>query len=221
MRKARKPLLKILALCFIIVLNSPSYADPVQPATIHHHDYDNVPIEMPWAVLAYYGRQGHRSLLQTFNMDIKESSAIYSLEILHELSRSNIFTRFFAPISSASEVALNGVYRDDSERTIYGFDLYGILRWRHFPWDHYIRNSVGIGQGIAYNNRTPEGETFTPDKPHRLLNYIMFEMTFAHPNHPALQLVVRIHHRSGVFGLYGTHRSGSTALGIGLRFVFL
>lgn len=48
----------------------------------------------------------------------------------------------------------------------------------------------------------------------------MFETTAALPMFPYLEAVARIHHRSGVFGLYGAGNSGSTAIGIGERVRF-
>ncbi|NNK49546.1 MAG: hypothetical protein HKP01_11805 [Gemmatimonadetes bacterium] len=43
-------------------------------------------------------------------------------------------------------------------------------------------------------------------------------MTLALPSLPYLQLVGRIHHRSGAFGLFGdAQESGSNTVGLGIR----
>ena len=47
----------------------------------------------------------------------------------------------------------------------------------------------------------------------------MVEATFALPRHPQWQLAYRIHHRSGIFGVYDTD-SGSNTVGLGLRYFF-
>jgi hypothetical protein len=46
----------------------------------------------------------------------------------------------------------------------------------------------------------------------------MLEATFAVPSYPYVQLVGRIHHRSGAFGLFGdAQESGSNTVGLGFR----
>ena len=46
------------------------------------------------------------------------------------------------------------------------------------------------------------------------------ELTFADPDNKDLELVLRYHHRSGVFGLFDDVVSGSTFLSAGVRVRF-
>jgi hypothetical protein len=48
----------------------------------------------------------------------------------------------------------------------------------------------------------------------------MLEAAFALPAYPQIQVVGRIHHRSGAFGLYRAGNTGSNAVGIGIRYLF-
>ena len=52
----------------------------------------------------------------------------------------------------------------------------------------------------------------------RLLNYILGEMTVAPPQVKDWSLVVRVHHRSGVFGLFDGVEGGSNVIGAGVKF---
>jgi hypothetical protein len=47
----------------------------------------------------------------------------------------------------------------------------------------------------------------------------MLEATFALPKYPQWQLAYRIHHRSGIYGVFDTD-SGSNTIGLGLRYFF-
>ena len=46
------------------------------------------------------------------------------------------------------------------------------------------------------------------------------EITFADPDNKDLEFVFRLHHRSGVFGLFDDVVSGSTFLSTGIRIRF-
>jgi hypothetical protein len=55
------------------------------------------------------------------------------------------------------------------------------------------------GDGLPYATSTPKLEEQQHDNTSLLLNYTMFELTFALPEPPQWNLVWRIHHRSGIF----------------------
>jgi len=50
-----------------------------------------------------------------------------------------------------------------------------------------------------------------------LLHYLLLEATFGPPNSP-WSVVTRIHHRSGIFGLFS--HSGSNVISAGVRYRF-
>ena len=54
----------------------------------------------------------------------------------------------------------------------------------------------------------------------QVIHYIAVEATFALPKRPDWQIVYRLHHRSGVFGLFGAENAGNTAVQIGVRHYF-
>jgi hypothetical protein len=93
-------------------------------------------------------------------------------------------------------------------------------RWLQFPWDKYLDTSFAVGNGISYATKTPEIEAREHDETSQFLNYLMFELEFALPDVPQWNLVVRIHHRSGIFGLINDVEGASNAVGCGIRYKF-
>lgn len=80
---------------------------------------------------------------------------------------------------------------------------------------------ISYGQGLSYAFGTPIIEQEATTKSNRLLNYFQLEMTFgliSLPYYP--RIVLRIHHRSGVFGVYCEGTCGSNIPVIGVRSSF-
>jgi hypothetical protein len=48
----------------------------------------------------------------------------------------------------------------------------------------------------------------------------LFEAAFALPDVPQWELITRIHHRSGTFGLFNGVTGASNAWGVGMRYNF-
>lgn len=95
------------------------------------------------------------------------------------------------------------------------------LRWLTFPWNKYIYTTFAIGDGLSYATRTPKlEEELHGDNTSLFLNYLMLEVTFALPETPKWSLVVRLHHRSGVLGIFNDVEGASNALGMGLKYKF-
>jgi hypothetical protein len=96
-----------------------------------------------------------------------------------------------------------------------------IVRWVRFPWDRHVHTSLGFGQGLSYAFREPE---FEPRRDadldsSKLLNYLLVEVAAGAPD-SHWHGFVRVHHRSGVFGLYGDVHGGSNFIGVGFRYRF-
>jgi hypothetical protein len=177
----------------------------------------------PWSILYYYGISSSDPLFRMVAGDFHRwPEHIQSLELEYTLSEQNSVRRFFNPLVGIVQVAGNLTVRKGSQQqTIYEFDPYIAFRWANFPWNHYVNTSFALGEGISYATSIPALESKYGNKnAKRLLNYMLIEATFASPSYPRLQLVTRIHHRSGAFGLYHAGNTGSNDVGLGIRYLF-
>jgi hypothetical protein len=101
------------------------------------------------------------------------------------------------------------------------FNVLAVARWTYFPWNNIIKTSFAVGDGLSLATETPvfEGQ-YHGEETNPFLNYLMFEFDFALPNNPQWSLVTRLHHRSGIYGLFNGANGASNALGLGIRYHF-
>lgn len=178
--------------------------------------------QYPWAATYFYGETIKNPLVDVFRAEMTRwPEHVQSLEIARTLSPCNAFRNFFRPLVGIVQLTLNFTQRVGSrENTIYEVNPYLTFRWANLPWNEYVNTSFAIGEGISYDSSVPSLESKSSKDTKRLLNYLMLEATLASPCYPRLQLVFRIHHRSGAFGLYRAGNTGSNAVGLGLRYLF-
>ena len=174
----------------------------------------------PYAALYYYGVTVTDSLLHIWAAN-RWPEHIQSLELAYTLSPENSFRRAFKPLDGVVQIAGNDAIRfDRGHQRFYEFDPYIPFRWTNFPWNHVFPTSLAIGEGISYVTRVPSLEKRHNCETKRLLNYLVLEATFSLVRYPQVQLVARIHHRSGAFGLYRAENAGSNDVGLGIRYLF-
>ncbi|MBW1980718.1 MAG: acyloxyacyl hydrolase, partial [Deltaproteobacteria bacterium] len=94
------------------------------------------------------------------------------------------------------------------------------VRWLLFPWDSYLDTSFAFGGGLSYATETPKVEKENHDPAAKFLKYLMLELAFSLPDSERWSLLVRIHHRSGAFGLFHGVTGASNALAFGVRYSF-
>jgi hypothetical protein len=106
------------------------------------------------------------------------------------------------------------------------FNAVIVARWLAFPWDDIVDTSIAFGEGISYATKNPRVEIDQPAQNHgydypisKWLNYLLVEYTFSLPKvFPDWSVFCRIHHRSGVYGLFNNYSGGSDFLTFGLRY---
>jgi len=87
-------------------------------------------------------------------------------------------------------------------------------------WDALHMNfAVGEGFSLAFARpayeKGPGGQRGVDSR--RFQNHLLFELEFAAPSVAFVHFVVRLHHRSGIYGVISPQRTGSNYVGIGLR----
>jgi hypothetical protein len=96
------------------------------------------------------------------------------------------------------------------------------LRYDGFPWNDAIYTTMAINTGLSLLTEESDFERGRDEnnKNSELLHYMGPEITFSDPDNKDLELIVRFHHRSGVFGLFDGVISGSTFISSGVRMRF-
>lgn len=178
--------------------------------------------QYPQAFLYYYGITASDPLARIVKGEFHRwPEHGHSFELAHTLSPNNWLRSLVSPLVGVVQLAGNVTIRSGSnESTIYEFDPYLSFRWANWPWNNTINTSFAIGEGISYASSVPSLEKMDNNNNKRLLNYLMLEATAALPRYPLLQLVFRIHHRSGAYGLYHAGNTGSNEVGLGIRYLF-
>ena len=93
------------------------------------------------------------------------------------------------------------------------------FKYDGFPWPNTIYMTAGVSTGVNYATSTSDHEVRKSGNGTgtNLLHYFSPEITFANPDNKDFEIVARLHHRSGVFGLFDGVDGGSTFLSVGFR----
>jgi hypothetical protein len=84
-----------------------------------------------------------------------------------------------------------------------------------------VRPALGIGLSYAIGDPAYEdGPEDDPEKRYHLLNFNIYELEWSLEKAPAVSLVTRLHHRSGIWGVIAPPLVGSNFLAVGLRYRF-
>ena len=187
--------------------STPAAAEPAPSTAV------NKEAEKPWSVMMYGGVGSGSNISQFFTFDAEfENSQFFGLVLNDKIFN---FWRHF-------RFELEGqVIRHVGRQNNWEFNALYVLRLRTFPWDRFLDTSFAAGQGLSYATSPPQIEVKRhPNDNAQFLHYLMFELAFALPEIPDWELVARIHHRSGVFGLFGGVHGGSNFAALGLRYNF-
>ena len=93
------------------------------------------------------------------------------------------------------------------------------FKYDGFPWSDKIYMTAGVSTGVNYASSISDLEVSKSgnDTGTKLLHYFSPEITFADPENKNTEVVARLHHRSGVFGLFDGVSGGSTFFSVGIR----
>jgi len=86
------------------------------------------------------------------------------------------------------------------------------VRWTSFPWNRLLYTNARLGATERQNGGNNHGSNF--------LQFGALEVSFAASENARSEFFVRVHHRSGIFGLINGVSGGSNYLSWGFR-VFL
>lgn len=104
-------------------------------------------------------------------------------------------------------------------------ELWGglFLRYHGFPWDGVVRTTVAISTGLNWASEKTAVErdrNQNDNEGSHWLHFLAPEVTFSLPSRPDVELMFRMHHRSGIFGLINGASGGAQYATVGLRLRF-
>ncbi len=165
-----------------------------------------------WAVTVYGGlvseNKFSRLLFTPWDAEVDEDTPWLSLSLSKRMWTWGEDVSF--------ELEGGAGYRFGNEKT---GEIWGALYTRYdgFFWNDTVYTTVAASTGLNYATRVSPFERAKRDGGAKLLHFFAPEVTFADPDDKNLELVLRLHHRSGVFGLFNGVSSGSNIVTIGLR----
>lgn len=164
----------------------------------------------PWFVTLFGGQYSGSQLLEIpARLDLKDAWTL-GLSVSKQFAQWTRFMRWELELQTLKHFG---------EQEHWEFTGSVNLRWMVFPWNRYVETTAAIGEGLSWATEIPALEKAEPTNSEnaQLLNYLLLELTVAPPE-SSWSLATRIHHRSGVFGVFG--HSGSNVLELGVRHRF-
>lgn len=149
---------------------------------------------------------------------VYEDAHLYTLSYVHSFS---VYAIGYADLLIGAEGVLGKHYgiQDHMETAVaLHLKLAGLLP-RKMPvnLDYAIGNGLSYAFGEPYYEDTPKDQ---PDKHYRLQYFISMDLDFYARDFPRLQLMLRLHHRSGIYGVVAPQRVGSNFIGYGIKYLF-
>ena len=128
---------------------------------------------------------------------------------------SRRLTRFWNYFSVEAEFGTGGRFG-----TVNAGEVWGAIYFRYdgFPWNRFVHTTFALSTGLNYLSKLPPSETNPGDPTSHVLHYFSPELTFAHPQHKQHEMVIRYHHRSGIFGAFNGVWGGSNVIALGYRY---
>lgn len=133
------------------------------------------------------------------------------------------YSEVFSKPTDSRHWAYEGhVVKHSGDQDHWEYNALVLHRWKDFTWSHPIRTSAAIGNGLSWATEVPalEESSRTNKNATQLLYYVLLELTLGLPHLEGIDLVGRIHHRSGALGLFDGVHGGSNIISLGFRFEF-
>jgi hypothetical protein len=192
--------LKIMIFLILFLSFSPSFA--------HSEDSKDHHITLYGAVMTDGALAETAALTANMDRDFKFAAVMAGKKI------GNLFDKIDFELEGQVVKHLAGQHH-------WEFNALVVARWLRFPWNDIIKTSFAVGEGLSLATETSAyEEKYHGEKTNKFMNYLMLEFDFALPHEPGWSLVTRLHHRSGVYGLFNGVHGASNAFGLGIRYRF-
>jgi hypothetical protein len=196
-------------LLFVLVLTV--YSAP--NALAGNSETESGEVHYKWALTLYGGPHAQETIGDVFSFQatFPDDTYIVAVGLSRELWR---YKNWFA-------LEVEGqVGKHFGEMDHWEFNGLLDIRWLPFPWDKYVETSLALGEGLSCATEIPEVELADYEEGQRLLNYLLFELTLGLPKYRRWDVVIPVHHRSGIFGLFGGVHGGANFVTGGIKYKF-
>lgn len=168
------------------------------------------------AITVYGGRYTDNSLPEEI---LLLKSISYEDSWIAVAAYSEVFSK---PVANRNWAYEGQVVKHSGDQDHWEYNALALHRWTHLEWLQPLRSSVAIGNGLSWATEIPslEESSRTNRNATQLLYYLLLEVTIGLPYLENTDLVGRIHHRSGVLGLFDNVHGGSNIISLGFRHEF-
>ncbi len=173
----------------------------------------NSPAEQDFAVTVYGGRMtdGDFGEAMTGGADFIDAYVVVG-------ALSWTFARYYENALSFELEGQVGKWFGDSDH--WELNIPVAIRWSKFPWSRQVATSLAYGLGPSFASEKPQAEIDLHDTTKKFLVYWYGEIALGPPESNWTG-VLRIHHRSGAYGLVADRgEGGSNTLCLGLKYRF-
>lgn len=176
------------------------------------------PCQGDCALMAFAGITVETRMEPIFFKGIPPWSWDYGKGGIAGATASRRIVTFFDILDVEAEVGFGQRFGDMHEAEFWGAVF---VRYSYFPWNNWLYTTIAASTGLNYATGISPYEKLVagPKQPggSNLMHYFAPEVTFALPDHKDRQLVIRMHHRSGGYGIVSSAYSGAQYLTVGLR----
>jgi hypothetical protein len=181
------------------------------PTTSAAHTGGSVKTDLPsrHTLMIYGGPASLESLIEIVKFDQPKTVPYYSL--------TGGYNYRFAELWGLLGVESEFTVAKYLERTkLFSVNGAFVLRWLQVPWGAKYGGGFSWGNGLSWSNGVPEVEWNFLPRTNQLLWHIIIEFEKGLSEH--VSTMFRIHHRSGIFGIFGNVTGGSDFLCLGLKY---
>jgi hypothetical protein len=134
-------------------------------------------------------------------------------------SVSRRVARFWRHWTVEPEVGIGQRFGRQSATEIWGAFFF---RYSGFPWNRYLVTTAALSTGLNWASEVTEVEEERAEDAEgsQWMHFFSPEITLAAPSRPEVELVLRFHHRSGVWGLVSDAWGGAQYASVGVRLRF-
>ncbi|MBV8977756.1 MAG: hypothetical protein JO261_09765 [Alphaproteobacteria bacterium] len=162
--------------------------------------------EGPWSATLYAGPSSTKFVTQILGGDFEVNGGMVGLAVDRGLFKLG------SGISFAAEAQVTQFFGTYS----YGTGAIGVgFRFDEFPWSDSVRTTFAIYTGPSYAPNAVIIKDPVPHQDPKFLNFVSVEAGVG--LYRKTDVVLRIYHRSGAWGLYSNTADVGTMIGIGLR----